>query len=106
MNNNVEYLITELAKAEMWRVGCEKLFGKEIDTVDELPAEIIRIGRERMFNEYFLSEPCGICETYEEYCANRELSYRSKLFTKETLFKVFEKELRAEYETFKSSKAD
>lgn len=104
--NSKEYLIAELAQTEMWRIGCERLFGEEVEKLDELPQKIMIIGRREMYKDNFLSEPYGVCDTFEEYCEHRVLTHRSQMFTKELLIKIFEKELRADYEAFKSSKAD
>lgn len=106
MSEHELYLIKELAKQQMWKIGCEKLFGQEV-SIDELPSAILEIGRQKMYADNTFSEgtmqmfdETRRLDTFEEYSREKVIGYHDELLSKQMLITVFEKELRSDYEKF------
>ena len=101
---SIDYLVHELAKAECWRTGCEALFGKEFVSNEELAKAVMEVGRKELNSKSTYHFVTDDANTFEEYCEAKVLGYRKGLLTKEAFIKVFEKELRADYETYCTEK--
>ena len=100
MNEHIEYLITELVKAEIWREGCLAAFGREVESEAELVDAVKEYGREIVYkaNTYNFA---GAADNFEDFCKNKVLGYpRNEYLIQAMLIKAFEKELRKDYEAY------
>lgn len=101
MNEHEKYYAMRLANEVEWRLGCTKLFGKEIDWEDN--GEIIKCihnkGKEVLLSDRVLTYPTKT-DTFEEFCERNILTYGTgdELLTKKVIAEVYEKELRKAYE--------
>ena len=100
---NIEYLITELVKAEVWKAGCIKAFGKEFVSNQELANAVKEIGRAELYRSstFHSAAAIGDVDSFEQFCNNKVyVSVDRPYLTKAMLIKAFEKELRADYDTY------
>ena len=101
MNENEKYWVNQLAKSVMWRLGCQALFGKELEGFDE--AEIRELifakGKEELLYQRTYHYPFKE-ETFEDFCDRNIIStgVADDLLTKQMIAVVCEKELRLTYE--------
>lgn len=101
MNENEKFYANRLARAVEWRLGCQELFGKELEGFDEDEIrECIYVkGRETLLSDRVLAYPTKT-DTFEEFCERNILTYGTgdDLLTKKAIAEVYEKELRKAYE--------
>lgn len=101
---NIEYLITELVRAEIWKAGCLKVFGEELHSYEEIANIIKEIGRAELYrsNTFHSAAAIGDVDNFEQFCDNKVyVSTDRPYLTKAMLIKAFEKELRTDYDTYR-----
>lgn len=100
MNEKEKYLVNQLAKSVLWRLGCQELFGKELEGFDEdeIREFIFAKGKEVLLNDRTYHYP-NKADTFEAFCNNNIIrGIADDLLTKEMIAVVCEKELRKAYE--------
>lgn len=100
MNESEKYLVNRLAKSVMWRLGCQALFGKELEGFDEdeIREIIFAKGKEVLLNDRTFHYPLE-AHTFEEFCERNITSgVADDLLTKDMIALVCEDELRLAYE--------
>lgn len=100
---NIEYLISELVKAEIWKAGCLKVFGEELHSCEEMAAKVKEVGRHEIYrNSTFTDAAVRSPQNFEEYCEQKVyVPSSSPVLTSAMILKEFKKELKADYDTYR-----